>query len=41
MLNEYAKHFNVKPQSIWGAFRSLGIRKKNDEIQGTYVYKKD
>ena len=41
VLREYAEHFNVKPQSIWDAFKKLGIRKKNDAIQGAYVYKKD
>ena len=41
ILREYAEHFGVHINAIWSAFRSLGIRKKNDEIQGTYVYKKD
>ena len=40
-LREYAKEFNVTVNAISKAFKSLNIRKKNDEIQGMYVYKKD
>ena len=37
-LCEYAEHFGVSINSIWCAFKRLGIVKKTDALSGNNVY---